>query len=216
MRKKAIAMGLLACLSQGQAADFTLHLTGLSNGSRLSAVNTACRFDPSVEKVVIGPNINPGLSWRNPPKATQSFALMLLDPDVPVPHSDKRRTKAHWVVINIPATTFNIARGQASLTLIGKLVAKVRAGAASVISFGDKAAFAASYLGPCPRQDDRKLHHYRWTVSALDVARLPSMQSIASLQQLIKQHALAQAVVVTTWSNNPTICGRYCQSAMAD
>src|ERR1041384_5206172 len=46
-----------------------------------------------------GNNISPDLAWSEPPTGTQSFALIVDDPDAPM------GTWVHWVVYNLPANT---------------------------------------------------------------------------------------------------------------
>src|SRR5215510_1189436 len=43
----------------------------------------------------IGKNISPALAWNEPPAGTQSFALIVDDPDAP------GKTWVHWVLFNI-------------------------------------------------------------------------------------------------------------------
>ena len=45
----------------------------------------------------VGKNISPALAWNEPPAGTQSFALIVDDPDAPM------GTWVHWVLFNIPA-----------------------------------------------------------------------------------------------------------------
>jgi len=45
-----------------------------------------------------GSDMSPALSWTAPPEGTQSFALILDDPDAP------RGTWVHWVLYNLPQT----------------------------------------------------------------------------------------------------------------
>lgn len=53
-----------------------------------------------------GENVNPPLNWGDVPEGTQSFALIMEDPDIPasagVPVWD------HWLVWNMPATLTQI------------------------------------------------------------------------------------------------------------
>ena len=46
-----------------------------------------------------GRNISPALTWNDPPAGTQSFALIMDDPDAPM------GTWVHWVLFNIKSDT---------------------------------------------------------------------------------------------------------------
>lgn len=46
-----------------------------------------------------GEDISPPLSWSDPPRGTESFALIMDDPDAPL------GTFVHWVAFTIPADT---------------------------------------------------------------------------------------------------------------
>ena len=52
-----------------------------------------------------GPDASPKLSWNEPPPKTQSFALIMDDPDAPV------GTWVHWVLFDLPAETRELAEG---------------------------------------------------------------------------------------------------------
>lgn len=104
-----------------------------------------------------GENISPDLQWSGAPKGTQSFALTVYDPDAPTGSG-----WWHWVVINIPANTSNLAQGAG--TADGKLLP---AGSQQIhTDFG-----MAAYGGPCPPVGD-KPHHYVFTLYALKVPKL--------------------------------------------
>src|SRR5437870_13420988 len=53
-------------------------------------------------KVVGAMGVSPALSWTNVPMGTQSFVLLLHDPDVAQQRSTRDVT--HWLVWNIPGT----------------------------------------------------------------------------------------------------------------
>ena len=50
-----------------------------------------------------GPDVSPALAWTEPPSGTQSFALIMDDPDAPV------GTWVHWVLYELPATARELA-----------------------------------------------------------------------------------------------------------
>lgn len=51
-----------------------------------------------------GENRSPELHWRNAPKGTRSFAVIMHDPDAPVPGGFY-----HWELYNVPASTTHLA-----------------------------------------------------------------------------------------------------------
>ena len=54
-----------------------------------------------------GPDVSPKLSWTEPPAKTQSFALIMDDPDA------SAGTWVHWVLFDLPADTRELAEGVA-------------------------------------------------------------------------------------------------------
>src|SRR5207244_3733364 len=54
-----------------------------------------------------GPDASPKLTWSEPPAKTQSFALIMDDPDAPA------GTWVHWVLFDLPAETRELAEGVA-------------------------------------------------------------------------------------------------------
>lgn len=90
-----------------------------------------------------GANRRPRLSWDAPPPGTHRFLLTVLDPDAPKPGG-----WLHWR-ISLPATARSIG-------------ATLPAGAVEAKNdFG-----TVGWGGPCPPPG--KLHHYVFTLSALD------------------------------------------------
>ena len=52
-----------------------------------------------------GPDVPPQLSWKEAPAATQSFALIMYDPDAPA------GTFVHWVLYDLPGNTRELPEG---------------------------------------------------------------------------------------------------------
>ncbi len=117
-----------------------------------------------------GEDISPQLSWEPGPPATESYALIVDDPDAP------GGTFTHWLVYNIPS---NVTRLEEHVTgLPGMLQGKN--------SYG-----RAGYGGPCPPPG--KLHHYRFNVYALDSRlKLAPGASKDDLMGAMRGHVLAQ------------------------
>src|SRR5262245_45802943 len=55
-----------------------------------------------------GEDVSPPLAWRGAPEGTRSFALIVEDPDAPDPAAP-RRTWVHWVVVDLPPDTKELA-----------------------------------------------------------------------------------------------------------
>ena len=155
-------------------ANMSLQLTSdaFSNGQSIPA-KYSC----------IGKNISPALAWTEPPAGTQSFALIVDDPDAP------GRTWVHWVLFNIAANTRSLPE---DLPITGKNVDP------NAIYVGNNSSGSAAYQGPCPPSGT---HRYYFKLYALDttISLLPG----ATKDQLLKEmdgHILAQAELLGTFS----------------
>jgi Raf kinase inhibitor-like YbhB/YbcL family protein len=126
-----------------------------------------------------GENISPPLEWRGAPAGTQSFALVLVDPDVPwgetvpvygempPPGTQPADHFIHWIVTGIPATTSSLAEGASP----GNMPAGTLEHATSFALFGGE---ANQYGGPAP-PPGTKAHAYRFVLYALDAASVPGV-----------------------------------------
>jgi Raf kinase inhibitor-like YbhB/YbcL family protein len=104
-----------------------------------------------------GENVSPPLTWSNPPVGTQSFVLVMEDPDS-VPLWD------HWIVYNIPASTSSFqenagASGGANLP------------ADAIHGINSFETGNNYYRGPSPPEGSGP-HKYIFTLYALSVADL--------------------------------------------
>lgn len=123
-----------------------------------------------------GRNISPALAWNEPPSGTQSFALIVDDPDAPM------GTWVHWVLFNIPAEARSLREN-----------ADTDAMSAGKNSWGD-----LGYGGPCPPSGT---HRYYFKLYALDSTL--SLSPGATKEQLLKTmdgHILAQGELMGTFS----------------
>ena len=130
-----------------------------------------------------GRNISPALAWTEPPSATQSFALIMDDPDAPM------GTWVHWVLFNIPADVRNL---QEDLPVTGKNVDP------NAIFVGKNSSNNIGYDGPCPPSGT---HRYFFKLYALDttISLLPG----ATKEQVLREmegHILAQGELMGTFS----------------
>jgi Raf kinase inhibitor-like YbhB/YbcL family protein len=131
----------------------------------------------------VGKNISPALAWNEPPAGTQSFALIVDDPDAPM------GTWVHWVLFNIPADVRSL---QEDLPITGKSADP------HAIYVGKNSSGNSRYDGPCPPSGT---HRYYFKLYALDttVNLLPG----ATKEQVLKEmegHSLAQGELMGTFS----------------
>src|SRR4051812_41804721 len=63
-----------------------------------------------------GPDVSPPLAGRGAPAGTQSFAIVVDDPDAPDPAAPKR-VWVHWLLYNLPPGTTSLAEGASSAQL---------------------------------------------------------------------------------------------------
>ncbi len=127
-----------------------------------------------------GENRSPDLAWSDAPKETESFALIVRDPDAPIAGGF-----FHWVVYNLPPTTHRLVAG-AKLT-DGQLGKTSRGG--------------TGYYGPCPPPG--ATHHYTFTLLALDLPQITAREPLTAskLEALVTGHVLARAVLEATASD---------------
>ena len=174
---------------------------------------------------VPGPNRSPHLAWSDFPAETKSFAVICHDPDVPskpddvnqadrsVPYDLPRVDFHHWVLVDIPPGTTELAEGLDSdgITPHGKKAGPAPAGVRGINDYtswfaGDPSMEGdyGGYDGPWPPFNDERLHHYHFTVYALDVpscgltGRFGGPEATGAL----RSHVLDQATLVGTYALN--------------
>jgi Raf kinase inhibitor-like YbhB/YbcL family protein len=133
-------------------------------------------------------NVNPSFSWSDAPAGTQSFVLICRDPDVPADRSQAnqagtiiaedapRTTIHHWIVVDIPASQADLDEGDYSLEDAANAGTAGRCGVSDIrkrSTAGAPQASDARYDGPAPPWNDKRLHHYEFTLYALSVPTLP-------------------------------------------
>jgi Raf kinase inhibitor-like YbhB/YbcL family protein len=198
------------------------------DGGRIPAEFAFGRIDQRL-RVTLAPNRNPHLSWWDIPPGTRSIAICCVDPDVPsvpddvnhpdreVPESLARVEFFHWVLVDLPASVVSIAAGEFSdgVTPKGKSGPDTRYDARHGLndytqwfaSDHDMAGDYYGYDGPCPPWNDSIVHHYRFTVYALDVAVLPVEGRFTGPQAraAMQGHVLDEASITGTYTLNPRL-----------
>lgn len=172
-------------------------------------------------------NENPHLAWSDLPEGTKSLALICHDPDVPskpddvnqegktVPADLPRVPFTHWVLVDLPADAKPIAQGEFAkgITPKGKdgpaAPRATRQGVNDYTSWfagdNDMAGTYFGYDGPCPPWNDSIVHHYHFTLYALDVPKCPvdGEFNADDVRKAIEGHVLGQAAIVGTYTINP-------------
>lgn len=170
-----------------------------------------------------GGNQSPHLRWSGAPDGTRSFTLLVVDPDVPADASDvnqegktlaedaERADFAHWLLVDIPASATELPEGAGSTEIVvgGKPTGPTEHGVTGVNSYTDFLAddpemsgTYGGYDGPFPPWNDERLHHYHFTVYALDVESLglEGDFTLDQARQAMEGHVLDQGELVATYT----------------
>lgn len=181
-----------------------------------------------VGHIAMGKNLSPAIRWSDAPKGTRSFAIVCHDPDVPsqadavnkeglvVPANLPRIDFYHWVLIDIPADAHEIPKGAESDGIVarGKECGFVAHGVRGINSYTDWFATDpdmqgnyGGYDGPCPPWNDEIIHHYHFTVYALDVTSL-GLEGVFTGRDVLEAltpKVLAQGSWMGTYTLNPKL-----------
>jgi hypothetical protein len=153
----------------------------------MSITVTSTAFEPGsaipTEFTCEGSDTSLPLAWSGAPAGTQSFALIVDDPDAPDPQAPKM-TYVHWVLYDIPPSVAALGQGAST-----SLPAGIREGTNDWKRTG--------WGGPCPPIGR---HRYFFKIFALDRMfgdlRSPTK---AALVQAMEGHVLAQGQVIGTY-----------------
>ncbi|HVC09995.1 MAG TPA: YbhB/YbcL family Raf kinase inhibitor-like protein [Burkholderiales bacterium] len=194
----------------------------------MGAIPGRCAFAvPDAQSHIrLSDNRNPQLAWGGLPAGTRSLALVCHDGDVPsraddvnqegraIPASLPRVDFYHWLLVDLKPFDGTIAEGEYSngITARGKPGPQAPRSARQGLNdytgwfAGDK-DMAGSYFGydgPCPPWNDTILHHYVFTLYALDVEKCPVSGDFrgAELLRAIEGHVLDSARLTGVYALN--------------
>lgn len=206
---------------------FQVTMPGWPNGGPIPDEYAFCK--PAAEgHIAMSRNLSPAIAWSGAPAGTRSFAIICHDPDVPskaddvnkegrtVPASLPRVNFFHWVLVDIPATVSSLPAGADSdgVTPGGKAPGATAHGVRGINNYTDWFASDpemkgdyGGYDGPCPPWNDELLHHYHFTVYALDVPSLGLAGRFGGPEalQAMEGHVLAKDTWVGTYTLNPSL-----------
>jgi len=138
-----------------------------------------------------GRNVSPALQWSGAPASTKEFAVILDDPDVPMP-----QPFVHWVIYKIPGTAKGLPENipiDAATPMPAEIAGAVQ---------GTSGFRRPIYRGPAPPPG--KPHHYHFKVLALDaVLDLKPGLTKAELLEAVKGHVVGEGELVAIYERKP-------------
>ena len=126
---------------------------------------------------------SPAMSWTGAPANTQSYVVILHDPD-PVLQGSSTNDVLHWAIFDIPGDAKGLSEGVKN--------GDQADGAKNINNLGG----FAGYMGPCapPGHGD---HHYTFEVYALNAKLgLPATTSRADLMAAMNGKVIAKGVYI--------------------
>lgn len=130
-----------------------------------------------------GEDISPELYWENVPEKTESFCIIMEDPDAP------GGVFTHWIV-------FNILSNYRSLPQDFPKIPEFENG----IKQGKNDFNKIGYNGPCPPKGST--HHYKFIIYALDKKlNLDSGVIIKEIMKEIENHILGKGELICIYSH---------------
>lgn len=215
------AASLMAGSASAQPAALEVTVKGIEDGAMIPSRFAYCEPDGN-GKSKPAANINPEISWSGAPAGTKSYAILVVDSEVPtsferanqdgkiIPEDFPRQDFYHWVLTDIPLSTTSIAEGQDSngTPQGGKSVGKTAYGINRQNDFASiYPGNFGGYDGPCPPWNDERIHHYHYTVYALGVEslHLPEGVSGRDVRAAVMPHILAKGSVSGSYSQNKAL-----------
>jgi phosphatidylethanolamine-binding protein (PEBP) family uncharacterized protein len=202
-----------------------------ANGDRIGERYAAGRLDAR-GGVTFSDNLNPHLAWNDVPSDARSLVLICHDFDVPSRGDDVNRSDRevpsdlprvdffHWLMVDLPPTLTQIDEGEYSrgLTPRGKPGPATLRGARHGVNdytgwFAADPELAGSYFGydgPFPPYNDSLVHHYVFTLYAVDFVRAPVEGAFtgAQVREVIAGHVLDAATYSGTYTLNRRLLQR--------
>ncbi len=179
--------------------------------------------------VRLAPNRNPHLAWSGVPDGTKSLAIIIHDRDVPtkpddvnqedreVPADLARADFFHWTLIDVSPETTEIERGTFADGVVprgkdaGDTPPWTRHGLNDYTGWfaedPDMGGDYYGYDGPCPPWNDSLVHHYVFSIFALDTERLDLSEGFdgTAVRSALEDHVLESAQLIGTYTLNPRL-----------
>ena len=211
----AMAGTALAASAAAPKPSLNVTVEGMVSGQPIADKQALCLPTADGKSDKIGANIRPEIRWSGAPAGTKSFAVFMMDPDVPADFTDagkdgrilaadaKRQDFYHWGVINIPADVSALAGGKPG--------SAITSGTELLNDLGSNGYITppTAFGGPCPPWNDARIHHYHFIVLALNATPAPVSDKTTAKEmfsRLIASDALlASGTVIGTYTLNPAL-----------
>jgi Raf kinase inhibitor-like YbhB/YbcL family protein len=207
----------------------TIESISVADGSPIAEAFAVATPTPDGRTEMAGADRSPHLRWSGEPEGTRSFAVSVVDPDVPADRTrmgveglslgdDEPRVEfAHWLVVDLPSDVHELPEGAGG----DGFVAHGRAPGPTTVGgvqgengyrglFEGNADLEGTYGGwdgPYPPWIDVRVHHYVTTVYALDVESLAldAGFDLLAFRRATEGHVLASVEIVPTYTLNPAL-----------
>jgi Raf kinase inhibitor-like YbhB/YbcL family protein len=207
----------------------TLESNSIADGQPIAEVYAVAVPTSEGRAAIAGQDRSPHMRWFGEPDGTRSFAISVVDPDVPADRTrmgvegvslgdDEPRVRfAHWLIADVPADVHEFSEGADGDGFVahGKPPGPTGMGGVSGAN-GYRGLFDGNpdlegtyggWDGPFPPWNDEHLHHYVTTVYALDVDTLAlgAGFTLDEFEAAIDGHVLERAEIVPTYTLNPSL-----------
>ncbi len=156
------------------------------------------------EKYAEKNKVSPPLTWTSVPKGTKSFALTIVDVDVPEAFK-LPRVLVHWMVYNIPTSVTALPEG---VSPGGKLPSGAKELNNDTVTFKFPGFHGKGYFGPWPPD---AAHRYVFTLYALKVATLaiPETADYVEFVKAVLPQTITTAALIGSYgpAKNPLPTG---------
>ncbi len=209
--------------------SMTLESTSVAHDEPIDLVHVIATPTDDGKAEMAGADRSPHLRWSGEPPGTRSFAISVVDPDVPadrtrmgveglsLDHTEPRIDFAHWLVVDLPRDVHELPEGAGGEGFVahGRPPAPTSVGGVQGRNsyrelFEGNPDLEGTYHGwngPFPPWNDEQVHRYITTVYALDVETLglePGF-GLDEFRAAIDGHVLDSAEIVPTYTVNPAL-----------
>jgi Raf kinase inhibitor-like YbhB/YbcL family protein len=218
--RAAILLSVASFALPAAAAELTVSFGKTEPGRMLPPENASCVMARD-GKARPGLNKSPSLSWTRGPAGTRSYAVTMVDPDVPVDRSAfnkenvpiaetaPRQEFVHWVLVDIPGDLSHLSQGIDGNGVVkaGLPLEQTTHGRRGQNGAGEgtlKNGPQGGYRGACPPFNDQRIHRYRVTVYALNVEhlQLPQLFTRADFLKAATGHILSSGAAELRYTLN--------------